>query len=93
MTAFVTEFNNFVLDILTRLPTRVLQATEMINEFNLKQKQNISIAEGQLLINNFYSYIKETGIFYVKNYKVPRFKLTAFADRFFEFNEKLPIIE
>ena len=89
----VTEFNSFVLNSLTRLPMRALQVTKLITEFNLNQKQNISTIQGQILTNNLYSYIKETGIFFVKNAKIPKFKLTCFADRFFEFNEKMLTFE
>ena len=89
----VTKFNNFVLNFLTRLPMRALRVTKLISEFNLNQKQNISTTQGQILTNNLFSYIKETGIFFVKNAKIPKFKLTCFADRFFEFNEKMLTFE
>ena len=84
----VSEFNNVILNILTRVPMRALNVLKLISEFNLKQNRRIFTTEGQLLINNFFSYLKETKILYVKNAKILRFNLTSCGNKLFELKEK-----
>ena len=84
----ISEFNNFVLNTLTRTPMRAHKVHQLITKFNLKQKQSVSFTQGKLLINDLFSYLKETGILYVKNAKIPKFNLTCCGDNFFDLKER-----
>ena len=86
----ISKFNNFILITLTRVPVQALKVLKLITDFNVKHNQSISIIQGQLLINNFFSFLKETGILYVKNAKIPKFNLTCSDDKFFELKVRYP---
>ena len=76
------DFNNFIISELTKKPNRPKDLAGLINGYNHDQKLNITIQEGSALFNDLFSYLKMTGVFYLKHKVVPKFPLTCCSNQF-----------
>ena len=72
-----TEFNNFVLEKLIKKPIRPMILSSLISKFNVETNSNLTIEEGKNLLVKFYSYIKDSRMFFLKHKSVPTFTLTC----------------
>ena len=72
-----TEFNNFILETLIKKPTRQYSVNNLITKFRQQTKSNITLDKGKSLFIEFYSYIKESKIFFLKHKSIPTFPLTC----------------
>ena len=72
-----TEFNNFILETLTKKPTREISIASLITKFQDKRKSNMTTEEGKSRFIKFYSYIRDSRIFFFKHKSIPRFDLTC----------------
>ena len=72
-----TEFNNFILETLTKKPIRPYSVDNLIMKFRQQTKSNITLNEGKSLFIEFHSYIKDSRIFFLKHKSIPTFVLTC----------------
>ena len=81
-----TTFNNFILRTLTKKPIKPKSLYSIIKEFNKKFKYNMTIDMGATMFEDLFLYIKQTGMFLVKNKSVPSFPLTSSLNMFRVFS-------
>ena len=72
-----TDFNNFILETLTKKPIRPQRISFLITKFKQATKSNMTLEEGRKLFVDLYSYIKDSRIFFLKHKSVPNFPLTC----------------
>ena len=72
-----SEFNNFILERLTKKPIRPDSVPNLIMKFNQETKSNITLEEGKEMFNEFYSYVKDSRIFFLKHKSIQTFPLTC----------------
>ena len=72
-----SEFNNFILERLTKKPIRPDSILNLIMKFKQETKSNITLEEGKSMFIDFYSYIKDSRIFFLKHKSIQTFPLTC----------------
>ena len=72
-----SEFNNFILEKLTKKPIRPDSVPNLIMKFKQETKSNITLEEGISMFIEFYSYIKDSRIFFLKRKSIQTFPLTC----------------
>ena len=72
-----SEFNNFILERLTKKPIRPDSIPNLIMKFKQETKSNITLEEGKSMFIDFYSYIKDSRIFFLKHKSIQTFPLTC----------------
>ena len=76
------DFNNFIITELTKKPNRPKDLASLIDGYNLHQKSNITTEEGSAMFSDLFSYLKMTGVFYLKHKYIPKFPLTCCSNQF-----------
>ena len=75
-----SEYNNFVLKSLTIFPLRPQQLDKLTKKYNRSNKQNITFEESKKMFHDFWKYIKETGLLFLRHKSVSHFPLTCCFD-------------
>ena len=81
-----TNFNNFVVETLTKKPPRATSLKSLIYDFNDNSKLNLTMSEGLAKFRILFSYLKQTSIFFVKHKSIPSFPLTCCRNKFTLFS-------
>ena len=76
------DFNNFIITELTKKPNRKKDLITLIRGYNAVRKSNITTLEGSMMFSNLFSYLKTTGVFYVKHKLIPDFHLTCCSHKY-----------
>ena len=72
-----TKFNNFMLEYLIKKPIRPMSLASMISKFKIDTNSTLTKEEGRKSLIRFYSYIKQSRMFFMKHRSVPIFPLTC----------------
>ena len=73
----LTKFNNFMLENITKKPIRPISLLSLIDKFVVETNANLTIEEAKSHFETFYSYIKDSRMFFLKHKSVPTFPLTC----------------
>ena len=84
-----TKFNNFVVESLTKKPSRAKSLKSLIYDFNDNSKFNLTMTEGITKFRILFSYLKQTSIFFVKHQSIPSFPLTCCRNKFTLFSSDI----
>ena len=76
------EFNDFVISRLTTQPNKPYTISDLINSYNTASKSYITINEGTAMFDHLYSYLRGTGVFFVKHKSIPQFQLTCCSNQY-----------
>ena len=77
-----TEFNNFFIKLLTIDPMKPRTSFYIIDLFNNKTKSNLGVEEGTKFLEDILSYLKGTGMFYIKKKGILPFPKTSSLNLF-----------
>ena len=72
-----SEFNNYILERLTKKPIRPDSIPNLIMKFKQETKSNITLEEGKSMFIKFFYYIKDSRIFFLKHKSIQTFLLTC----------------
>ena len=76
------DFNDFVIIELTKKPNIAKDLFTLINGYNKAHNSNITTQEGYVMFSDLFSYLKMTGVFYLKHKAIPAFPLTCCSNKF-----------
>ena len=79
------DFHNFIITELTKKPNRPKDLFTLINGYNKAKNSNITIQRGYVMFSKLFSYLKMTGVFYLKHKAIPAFPLTCCSNQFSMF--------
>lgn len=77
-----SEFSNFVIISLTKKPSKPKSVSELISSFKRSVNSSLTFKQLEASFKNFYSYIKDTGLFLVKRNSVGVFPKTCCFNQF-----------
>ena len=72
-----TKFNNFMLEYLIKKPIRPMSLASMISKFKIDTNSTLTMEEGRKSLIRFYSFIKQSRMFFMKHKSIPTFPLTC----------------
>ena len=79
----LTKFNTFMLESITKKPIRPISVLSLIDKFVVETNSNMTIEEAKSHFETFYSYIKDSRMFFLKHKSVPTFPLTCCSNNMY----------
>ena len=77
-----TVFGNFALQLLTTKPFKPRTIQQLVIGCNRATKINMTINDGEDVLKELFSYLKETGVFFLKKNKINEFPKTCCLNQF-----------